>query len=363
MIKQKSDIDNPKSNIDKQKSNIDKPKSNTINEQEYLIFIDNDNLLTVCQKKELINYYKLKYNNYIDPSSNNQINFYIKNNVENNDIEGIYRIKLLLNHFVNYNFTDKIINKIIKNNKLLDSTIIDFIIKYNKTYEKVKDKYEICDKWTYSIQYLSLLYFNNYINNYINQHIKINNIKYLDIGCGSGKKTILFSKYLKLEKENIHGTDIKTWGPYKETKHKLPFKFKYIENNKLNYPDNSFDVITCILTLHHVEKLDSFIKEIYRILKNNGILILIEHCVYKDDDRIIINIQHMLYSALYDKQKDYIENPIYMQCYNDCEWNYIMNKNNFKCKNKNILNFGNEYSFKNKYDNIFYAFYEKNNKY
>lgn len=334
-----------------------KPKSNIINEHEYINFINNNNLLTSCQKKELINYFKLNYNNYIEPNSNNQFNFYIKNIIENNDIEEMCRIKLLLNHFVNYNITEKIINKIIKNNKSTDTNIINYIIKYNKQFEKITDKYQICDKWTYSIEYLSQLY----LYKYIPKNIKINNIKYLDIGCGSGKKTILFSKYLNLTKENTHGTDIKTWGPYQKNKYKLPFTFKYIENNKLNYQDNSFDIITCILTLHHVENLESFIKEIYRILKNNGILILIEHCVYKDNDRIIINIQHMLYSALYDKQKNYIENPIYMQCYNDNEWNYIMNKNKFICETKNILNFGNEYILKNKYDNIYYAFYKKIN--
>jgi len=69
----------------------------------------------------------------------------------------------------------------------------------------------------------------------------------------------------------------------------------------------------------------------------------------------------MLYSALYDKQTNYIENPIYMKCYNDNEWNYIMNKNKFIYETKNILNFGNEYILKNKYDNIYYAFYKKIN--
>jgi ubiquinone/menaquinone biosynthesis C-methylase UbiE len=299
---------------------------------------------------------ELNYSNYIEPNTNNQINFYIKNVIKNNDVEGICRIKLLLNHFVNHNITEKIINKIIKNNKLLDSHVIDLIIKANEDIIKNKNKYEVCDKWTYAIQYLSLLYLNKYTN-FSNKYK--NNLKYLDIGCGSGKKTIMFSKYLNLIKDNINGTDIKTWGPYQKNKTKLPFKFKYIENNQLNYPDNTFDVITCILTLHHIENLDNFIKEIYRILKNNGVFILIEHCVYTDNDRIIINIQHMLYSALYDKQINYLENPVYMKCYNDYEWNYIMNKNNFIFLTKNILNFGNEYLLKYKYDNIFYAFYKK----
>ena len=152
---------------------MNKPISNIINEKEYTIFINNNNLLTSCQKKELINYFKLKYNNYIEPNSNNQFNFYIKNIIENNDIEEMCRIKLLLNHFVNYNIIEKIINKIIKNNnKSTDSNIIDYIIKYNKSFEKITNKYQVCDKWTYSIEYLSHLY----LKEYLPKNIKINNI-------------------------------------------------------------------------------------------------------------------------------------------------------------------------------------------
>ena len=323
-----------------------------IKEKEYIEYINN-NPLTHCQKKELMNYYKSKYQNYIEPNSNNQINYYIKYVIQENDIESICRIKLLLEHFVNIDIVEKIINKLIKNKTLLDSEIIQLIIKYNKSSKKIKEKNENCDKWTYAIEFLSLLYLNSF------KPKDIKDMKYLDIGCGSGKKTLLFSKYMNISKDNINGTDIKTWGPYQKNKKKLSFKFKYIENNKLSYSNNSFDVITCILTLHHVEKLEKFIKEIYRILKHNGIFILIEHCVNTDIDRMTINIQHMLYSALYDKQENYIENPIYMQLFNDNEWNYIMNENNFTCLDKNILHFGNKFLLKNNYDNIFYGIYKK----
>jgi hypothetical protein len=37
---------------------------------------------------------ELNYSNYIEPNTNNQINFYIKNVIKNNDVEGICRIKL-----------------------------------------------------------------------------------------------------------------------------------------------------------------------------------------------------------------------------------------------------------------------------
>jgi SAM-dependent methyltransferase len=105
--------------------------------------------------------------------------------------------------------------------------------------------------------------------------------------------------------------------------------------------------------------MDKFIKEIYRILKPNGYLLLIEHSVYDDWDRLFINIQHLLYTVFYDKRKNYIENPDYIYCYNMYEWNYIMYKNNLIKIEEDILPF--DIQIESKYDNIFYSFYQKNN--
>jgi ubiquinone/menaquinone biosynthesis C-methylase UbiE len=179
----------------------------------------------------------------------------------------------------------------------------------------------------------------------------------LDIGCGDGKKTSLFSKYVKVASQNIYCTDIETWGPYQKNKKELECKFKYIENNKLNYLDNEFDIITCILTLHHIQNMEDFIKEIYRIIKPGGYLLLIEHSIYTDYDRLFVNMQHLLFSALYDGKKDYVKNPDYIYCYNMYEWNFILEKNGFKFKKEDVVVFKNEYNIN--YDNIFYGFFTK----
>jgi SAM-dependent methyltransferase len=159
-----------------------------------------------------------------------------------------------------------------------------------------------------------------------------------------------------LNKENTYCTDIETWGPYKN-KTKIKYQFKPIINGKLNYENNTFDICTCILSLHHIDDLNNFIKEINRIIKPGGYFLLIDHSVYNDYDRLFINIQHMLYSVFYDKRKNYIENPDFIYCYNMYEWNYIITKNNFYLKKEDILSFGKEYSLN--YDNIFYGFYQK----
>jgi hypothetical protein len=102
--------------------------------------------------------------------------------------------------------------------------------------------------------------------------------------------------------------------------------------------------------------MDKIILEIKRILKNDGLLLLIEHNTYTDCDKLIINIQHLLYSALYDKKKNYIENPDYIQCYNKYEWNFIFEHYGFICKKMDVLVFDNEHQ--SGYDNIYYTFYK-----
>jgi ubiquinone/menaquinone biosynthesis C-methylase UbiE len=323
-----------------------------IDEKDYYNYIYNNRVIIQSQKDLLIYYFSIKDKFYTNSKTNNQIQLYITNALKNEDMESICRLKLLMYHFIDYKSTEKMMEKIIKNNAMTDYEIVQSMEKSNK--KKSKNNKLLHDKWIYAIESISQIatsfFFEN--NNMINTN-------YLDIGCGSGKKTMLFSKYLKIHKNNVYGTDIEEWGPYSQNKKHFPFHFKFIKNNILQYPDNFFDIISCTLTLHHVENIELLLSEIFRILKNDGIFILIEHCVNTDNDRFIIDIQHIFYSALYDKKKNFIENPTFIQCFNDYEWNYILDKNNFKCMYKDNIFFGNEYSFTNKYDNIFYTIYKK----
>lgn len=40
---------------------------------------------------------------------------------------------------------------------------------------------------------------------------KKKNVKYLDIGCGSGRKTKKFSELVGIDEDNVNGTDIESW--------------------------------------------------------------------------------------------------------------------------------------------------------
>ncbi len=127
--------------------------------------------------------------------------------------------------------------------------------------------------------------------------IKIN--KYLDVGCGNGLYAISLGKLLKLEKNNIFGTDVSNFseqGEWGREKYIDKFVFKELELNK-PYPfdDDSVDLITMKMVLHHVQNIDFTLKEIKRILKNKGLLVIIEHDSFTYADYMLNDIEHGFY--------------------------------------------------------------------
>ena len=114
--------------------------------------------------------------------------------------------------------------------------------------------------------------------------IEVNKNDYLlDIGCGLGHGPYIYSKYYNLN--NITAIDL----------HESHIKFAENNFKKVNYlvgdatnlsfENNSFDVITSVETLHCYRYTYHFYKEAYRVLKNNGHLLVTDIYVpYKDDN-------------------------------------------------------------------------------
>lgn len=323
-----------------------------IEKTKYIDFIQNNLDLTQCDKDILIKCYDLKYSMYVSQKFNYQVYYYF-NKIKN--IKDKIALENLLIHFVKYELVEKIIKKISTKKIISDNEIIDFIInnfssEQNAKYNTLNIDY-LCNKWDYIFQNLAKNVFKMF-------NIKNGdpvNLKYLDIGCGNSKKSLLFGKNLKLGYNNIYGTDIPSWGPYMQKKQSIQFKF--IKNNRLDYSDNYFDIVTAIFTLHHVKLLEDFIKEIYRIVKHNGYLILIEHDSYNDYDKIIFDLEHKFYRCLDDHKKNYLENPDYIITYNRFEWNYLLQQAGFRHQYDNVLFMKTDRDIR--YDKPFYAFYKK----
>lgn len=329
--------------------NVSTIKSDMTNYSQY---IAGNSTLTICQKETLLNYYNL-LNHIISPTNSNfQIQTLFDYIQSIDSMEQHSRLYILIQFFASSGATTHKIMDMLIGGNISDREIID-LINITRETPAPRSKFNKCNKWNYAIQSLS----KSYILRFDIASPQINKMKYLDIGCGTASKTVLFTKYMGFLPSNVHCTDIQSWGPYGENKLKIPFAFEYIKDGYLNYNDNSFDFITCIFTLHHIKEMEAFIREIYRVMKPGGRLMIIEHSAYTDCDKLLIHIQHLLYSGIYDGRIDYIENPDYINLFNMYEWEFIMARNNLISTEKNIVVFNSEFNVS--YENIFYGIYTK----
>lgn len=100
------------------------------------------------------------------------------------------------------------------------------------------------------------------------KNIEDKNLSIVDIGAGNGA---LISALRKLDFSNISALDFDNYLKFND---EVPF-YK-IDLSKENIPlaSNSVDIITCIQVIEHIENPWHFVREAYRVLKQNGILLI-----------------------------------------------------------------------------------------
>ena len=96
----------------------------------------------------------------------------------------------------------------------------------------------------------------------LNQSTK--SLKVLDVGCGERIYEHIFpgSEYI--------GIDVEVSG--RSPEYKKPDK--YFNGFDIPFPDKTFDVILCTEVIEHCSSPEKLVKEIYRVLKPNGELLL-----------------------------------------------------------------------------------------
>lgn len=91
--------------------------------------------------------------------------------------------------------------------------------------------------------------------------------KILDVGCGEGR-------FIKIAQDNgwqVYGQEISD-EVANSIKNKYNLNVKAGNLKELNYPDNYFDVILMLNVIEHLTDPLEYLREIYRIMKNNGII-------------------------------------------------------------------------------------------
>ena len=109
--------------------------------------------------------------------------------------------------------------------------------------------------------------------NVLKKHIPVKT-SFLDVGCGSGDNMLRAKDQLQC---NVKGIDPKPGEHgvgrfYEEPKHSFPIVQGIAEN--LPFDNKSFEVVFCSHVLEHVNDENKSLKEINRVLKDDGVLII-----------------------------------------------------------------------------------------
>jgi ABC-2 type transport system ATP-binding protein len=103
--------------------------------------------------------------------------------------------------------------------------------------------------------------------------------KVLELGCGTG----YFTKTISKNAEHVFATDLSD-EMLQEARNKLEkysnITIKKIGCENISFPQQSFDAVVAVNLLHFIEKPEVCLKESYRVLKDGGLLILVDYTGY-----------------------------------------------------------------------------------
>jgi ubiquinone/menaquinone biosynthesis C-methylase UbiE len=104
------------------------------------------------------------------------------------------------------------------------------------------------------------------------------NSKILDAGCGTGKSL----KVLVNGGFDAYGQDISIGMLNEAKKHINASRLQQGDICNLSYPDETFNGVISLFTLHHIEDIKKALGELKRVTKTNGNLYLATHIGGKD---------------------------------------------------------------------------------
>jgi 2-polyprenyl-3-methyl-5-hydroxy-6-metoxy-1,4-benzoquinol methylase len=131
-----------------------------------------------------------------------------------------------------------------------------------KKYDSIADKYDQTTDGKFTAKFKEKL---------LKVCTVTNGDKVLDVGCGNGNLIYAISCKAKIR---AYGIDISP-NMIKECQKKYQdITFKVSSGEKLDFDDNTFDIMTICCVLHHLHSADNFVKEAKRVLKQNGFLVI-----------------------------------------------------------------------------------------
>lgn len=103
----------------------------------------------------------------------------------------------------------------------------------------------------------------------------------LDIATGAGHTAVTLAKYIeKVIAIDITPQMLKQANELSNSLNINNIDFEIGDVHNLKYEDNSFDIITCRYAAHHFYNIKMALNEVYRVLKPNGKLYILDCSVY-----------------------------------------------------------------------------------
>lgn len=331
-----------------------------INKSHCLMELDNsnkviDDLFTKSNVKryfEKINYYSkcniLEYLKMMDKKntyyesveSKKQIRTIIDYSIKNDEIDLYLRLIKLLAKHIKINDYVGFIKELYENNINDEKIYKSFSYKskyrrrpskggkYNKSVIvniNNENSYRFCTN-----NYKKVNFFKNVpklIASY-NKNFKLE--KYLDIGCGDCVKTKKLGLAFGLKLDDIYGADIPQWSGYSDqSRGEMDINFRSISiNKKLPFDDKMFSLVSAFMVLHHFTDLDLKMREINRITKKDGYLLITEHDAFTDGDKMLADVEHSLFHFVH--RDNTYDDIIYSRYYDWIELDLIMEKYGFE---------------------------------
>lgn len=143
------------------------------------------------------------------------------------------------------------------------------------------------------------------------------NYTVLEVGCGEGHNIVSLNKLYKNIK--FYGVDISSSKIEFAKKHLKDVTLEVQDARKLDFTENTFDLVFCKDIVHHVkEDRENFVLEMVRVCKANGRVIIIE-----SNGKNMLNVLHSIVDR---KESELIKiTPRYLkQMLNKKKLNYSM---------------------------------------
>ncbi len=125
--------------------------------------------------------------------------------------------------------------------------------------------------------------------------------KFLDFGGGCGD----FVHGLASEGliGAAHCLDLKTWFSKEHQAKYTDVQYTFVNTVKLaaTLPCDSFDGISVLQVIHHLDEPRESLHELYRILRPGGVLFIREHDCQTEEDRLCIDLEHLVHEVSFRK--------------------------------------------------------------